>query len=373
MRILVVSPIASHPQNQGNSARIYAICRQLQTLGHLVHFLYYPLEGLTEQQREEMSSCWDYFHTLPCDLPNSEKSLGDYYAIDDWFDPKLGCFVKQLHERWKFEAAWVNYVWFSAILDYLPDHVHKIIDTHDVFGDRHLRFTEIGLVPEWFYTTKEEELTGLTRADTVVAIQDEEAAYFLEQLAGAHTKVTTIGHALPPRFTTPNKNQEMPIVGYLGSGNPFNVSSLYTFSKAALDAQDLSSKYRFVLAGTICDKFAELPPFDVIGRIEDLDDFYRNVDITINPMNSGTGLKIKTLEALSYGKCFIGTPSALVGIKPIKKEIKDNTEEPIATILEGSFTLPESDAKTTFTAYCAEQSRSLSTLLSNIQSGINYE
>ena len=54
--------------------------------------------------------------------------------------------------------------------------------------------------------------------------------------------------------------------------------------------------------------------FDIIGHVEDLDDFYRQIDIAINPMVGGTGLKIKSLEALSYGKALLATKDAMVGI-----------------------------------------------------------
>ena len=54
--------------------------------------------------------------------------------------------------------------------------------------------------------------------------------------------------------------------------------------------------------------------FDIIGLVDDLDDFYRQIDIAINPMVGGTGLKIKSLEALSYGKALLATEDAMVGI-----------------------------------------------------------
>ena len=43
-------------------------------------------------------------------------------------------------------------------------------------------------------------------------------------------------------------------------------------------------------------------------------EFYRLIDIAINPMVGGTGLKIKSLEALSYGKALLATEDAMVGI-----------------------------------------------------------
>lgn len=368
MRILVISPIATHPQNQGNSARIAAVCRQLQSLGHSVHFLYYPLEGLTEQQRLEMSASWDFFHTLPCDLPNTEKTLGDFYSVDDWYDPRLGEYAGQLHERWNFDIVWVNYVWFSAVLDHFPNTVFKIIDTHDVFGDRHLRFTEIGLEPEWFYTTVDEECLGLKRAHLVLSIQDEEEAYFRKILKDTKTQVSTMGHISPPRFSARKQSDTKPTIGYLGSGNPFNVSSLKVFSEAILSSQELQQNYRFVLAGTICDNIKELLPFEILGRIDNLDDFYNNVDIVINPMKGGSGLKIKTLEALSYGAAFIGTESAFVGIPIYCNTGEQTVASRLLYEIESLFPLKSNallshDAEHTFLSYISNHANNLQTLL----------
>jgi hypothetical protein len=314
MRILVVSPIATHPNNQGNSARIDSLCKQLQSFGHTVHLLYYPLEGLSSSQADEMSVSWDYFHSMPCNLPDNGKSKGYFYGIDDWYDPKLGVYALELHKRWCFDMVIVNYVWFSAVLNSFPSSILKVIDTHDVFGDRHLKFMELGLDPEWFYTTVDEERKGLMRADCVIAIQDKEEKYFNDLLKDTDTKVLTIGHILPARAIAHSTQHDLPIIGYLGSGNPFNVNSITNFANYITKSEYLLKNYRFILAGTICDKVKSLPPFEIYGKIDNLDDFYNGVDVVINPMKSGTGLKIKTLEALSYGKAFIGTESAYEGI-----------------------------------------------------------
>lgn len=374
MRILVISPIASHPQNQGNSARIAAVCRQLQSLGHIVHFLYYPLEGLTDAQRQEMSASWDFFHSLPCDLPNTEKTLGDFYSVDDWYDPRLGEYAEQLHQRWNFDCVWVNYVWFSAVLDSLPDTVFKIIDSHDVFGDRHLRFTEIGLEPEWFYTTVDEERLGLTRAHLVIAIQNEEEAYFRKTLEGTQTQVATFGYITPPRFIARKPKDDKPTIGYLGSGNPFNISCIKDFAEAVQHAPEIQQHYRFILAGTICDKIKALPPFEIVGRIDELDDFYRSVDIVINPMNSGTGLKIKTLEALSYGVSFIGTESAFVGIPIYHATEKQPLASQSAAGIDALFpkqssVLSDKDAQLTFLSYISTHAKKLQELLETSKNG----
>jgi glycosyltransferase involved in cell wall biosynthesis len=315
MRILVVSPIASHPQNQGNSGRIHTLGRCLQALGHLVHFLYYPMEGLTAEQRRDMAQCWDAFHTISCELRTQPPSPGATHDLDDWYDPRLGRCARELHARWRFDAVLVNYVWMSGVLDALPDDLVKIVDTHDVFGDRHKTFIDVGLKPEWFYTTPTQERLGLSRADIVIAIQDREAEHFRALLGSSPTRVTTVGHGVPARFLHRRESAGPLAVGYLGSGNPFNTASIRRFVADLHSAPDLVPHFRFVLAGTICSRFPVAPaPFESLGTVDELRDFYAGVDLVLNPMVGGTGLKIKTLEALSFGLPVLGSDDAWVGI-----------------------------------------------------------
>ena len=315
MRILVVSPIASHPQNQGNSARIFSMCKGLQALGHLVHYLYYPMEGLTPRQREDMASCWDGFHSIPCNVQIPAPVAGAGYGIDDWYDPALGACAAALHRQWQFDAVIVNYVWISGTLEALPADLTKIIDTHDVFGDRHKTFESVGLKPEWYYTTRAEELRALRRADIVIAIQSLEAEHFRGMLGASATRVATVGYGVPTHYLPHHHMTERPVVGYLGSGNPFNTLSIRQFVKELGSVPGLAERFRFVLAGTICGRFATAPgPFELLGSVDDLQDFYAGIDIALNPMLGGTGLKIKTLEGLSFGLPVLGTADAWVGI-----------------------------------------------------------
>lgn len=53
--------------------------------------------------------------------------------------------------------------------------------------------------------------------------------------------------------------------------------------------------------------------YNVIGGVESLDPYYRQADIVIAPLFDGGGMKSKTVEALSYGKVFVGTEESLFG------------------------------------------------------------
>lgn len=51
----------------------------------------------------------------------------------------------------------------------------------------------------------------------------------------------------------------------------------------------------------------------VIGTVESLREWYVNADLIVAPIFEGGGMKVKTAEALSYGKCFVGCTESLEG------------------------------------------------------------
>lgn len=76
---------------------------------------------------------------------------------------------------------------------------------------------------------------------------------------------------------------------------------------------------RTKIVGSICDAFnqSSLPEnIDLIGRVENLDEYYANAVAVVSPILSGSGTKTKTIEALRYGKTIIGSPEAMMGVPP---------------------------------------------------------
>jgi hypothetical protein len=312
MRVLIVSPVPSHPPYQGNSARIRTIGQLLQSADIIVHFLYYQMEGLTSAQLADMRDSWDFVHLVPCRPRNMAPTGAGSFALDDWADPLTSEIAVKLHRRFRFQAVIVNYVWCSAVLQAFDDDVLKVLDTHDVFGGRDRKFSAAGLSPEWYYTTEQEEARGLARAHIVLAIQDEEAAYFRRL---GHPNVRVLGHLMGQRFRRVRlAERDSLAVGYLASGNPINASSFERL-RGVLDRQPRRrSSLRFILAGSICDRLRDADPFVVLGRVDQPEDFYDEMDIVINPMAMGTGLKIKSVEAIFGGLPLLATAAAMTGL-----------------------------------------------------------
>ena len=310
-RVLIVSPVASHPADQGNAARIQAVGRELMARGAVCEFVHYATEGCTPAQEAAMSGFWGGgFHLVP-PQPVARAGMPGVWALDDWCPAFLADQVARLHRRGRHDAVLVHYVWMSRVLEGAGGGALRVLDTHDLFGDRHLAAREQGLDPSWFFTTREEEARGLARADLVLAIQEAEAAVLRERSAAP---VLTLGHMPPLRFLAGDAAEPPPpraAFGYLGSANPWNVASVRALDAALADSPDLP----WLLAGQIARRDLRLRSRPVVlGPVREPEEFYRAVECVLNPMAGGTGLKIKTVEALAAGLPVLGTRDAFAGL-----------------------------------------------------------
>ena len=314
MQVLITSPIPSHPQNHGNRARVFSLCRTLQQRGYQIHFVYGGIEGLTEAQETAMRAAWEHVYIVPHAPGPRKQSHRKHHLIDDWYVPAVTDITNRILAIWKIDYCVANYVWFSQWFENVPAGIPKYLDTHDMFANRHKSLKKAGIHGNWYSTTPKEEAKAFNRADVVLAIQDSEAVHFQKATT---RRVETLGHYLPQNFLTikkPAASGKLK-VGYLASGNPINQHSLHYFIRALKNHPALLDSCSFYLAGAICaSDTAEGSPFEKLGFIESPKAFYRDMDVILNPNLGGTGLKIKSVEALSFGKPLVATKDAMVGI-----------------------------------------------------------
>jgi glycosyltransferase involved in cell wall biosynthesis len=323
MQILVVSPTPSHPQDAGNRARIHAVLSGLRTAGHSITLCLLDREKVAPEDLDSMREAWDELILVPHDRKLEKPSLGTTYGLDDWIQPPLEDALQALAARRPgFDMVLVEYVFLSRAFTFFPapnrrfpTPVLKVLDTHDQFGGRDQRLRALGLQPGFFHTTEAEEARGFGRADLVLAIQEEERAAF-ESTSPA--VVHTLGHLpadpkppLPPRVADGRF-----VVGYLGSSNPMNTRALGRFIEALDLPAFAAAGGELRIAGAAANAFAPAAGLTLVGPVADPDELYAQVDLVVNPHEGGTGLKIKTVEALARGRPVAGTLEAFAGLAP---------------------------------------------------------
>lgn len=319
MRVLVITPTPTHPATQGNRVRVAQIAGALKAEGAWVEVLYYAIDGYENESIEEMRAAWDVLYTVSLGGFIPRRAHPAHWGLDDWISPRLLEATRFLADSSSYDIVVINYVWLSLLLDVFAGlRTVRVLDTHDAFGGRHELARSAGMQPHWFYTTEEEEGRGLDRADLVLAIQSDEAQYFRRV---SKARIATIEYAAPPRFL-PYWPKDPLTIGYLGSGNPWNVRSVEEFDR--LLAQDLpfvKTMPRFMLFGGITRQLAELEIMRSIGMVDDVPDAYSLMDLVVNPMIGGTGLKIKTVEALAFGRPVLSTKAGGAGLEAIHPDL----------------------------------------------------
>ncbi|MGK7914525.1 MAG: hypothetical protein AB4038_03130, partial [Prochloraceae cyanobacterium] len=137
--ILILSPTPTYPLDFGNRKRIYEICRQFKERGAKIHFLHYPGEWRSKTPYDAMLKMhhqWDSFHLVPPTRYLHQASEGEDHTIDEWWDYAIGDYLKYLFQRNYFDVFLINYTYLSKAFEFAPNHVYKILDTHDQFSDR---------------------------------------------------------------------------------------------------------------------------------------------------------------------------------------------------------------------------------------------
>lgn len=315
-RILVAADIHTHPIQGGNQQCIMQYVQVLRKLGYEVFFLYIDLsEGhFFNPETEEYWGDHFFYYSTPKwqHIINKIRRRVEhcYYSphLDVYYPKGLTRYVNQLHEKYQFHGLIVNYIWNSKLADCnIPI---KCLYTHDVFTDRN---EKLGKKDAWYSYPQSEEAKGIARFSDVLSIQDEESAWF-KQLApntNVHTVYSSFDYVEQP--VTGKKN----ILFFSGGGqlNKEGIMRFITETLPLIVAQD--DDCRVLLGGGICGCFRqeELDKHVVLmGRYENPSDFYALGDICINPVYEGSGLKIKTIEAMAHGKLTIVDPHSAIGL-----------------------------------------------------------
>ena len=320
LNILYFSPFPSHPQNHGNQATIYAYGQRFKSLGHKVHFVVLQGQSLNEASTALMKQTWDSLDVLPASHPL--VSNGSPIMFDGWYEEGLGEAVRVLCAKYDIDVVFCSYIFQSKLLNYVPAHVLKVIDTHDKMGDRYEMLRKNGQPLEFFSCSPEEEGAYLRRADVVVARRREEADYF--DFVSGKNHAVVIPHVEEPNFLE-RTYPVMKTVGVVASANQINLAIVLEllqkidrrFGSRVPFQVRIAGEVKDMVAG-LCDDEAAMfdrPWVEMLGFVDDITDFYRSVDVVVSPVTMGTGINVKTVQAMAFGMPLLTTAWGIKGIE----------------------------------------------------------
>lgn len=314
---MLVSTMPTHPTDAGNRAAMMSQVGILKEMGCDVYFLFVSMELSHATDYNALISYWgDHLHIFSVNtllkikrrVMDSWRGLlcNHYWKVDDHYPWGVARYINKLDEKEHFDACIIQYYRLSRLMP-LITIPRKAIYTHDVFSYKNIR------VGGHFYETlnAHEEAKALQRCPTIFAIQQNEAVFY--SMLSPKSKVYTVYNSYQVHKQEQKKNKT---ILFLASRMLFNVTGIQWFlDKVWFGVNKEIPDVKLLIAGTVCEEITDdYKNVSLLGRVDNLDDFYAKGDVVINPVYQGTGLKIKTFEALSYGKATIVHPHSMVGI-----------------------------------------------------------
>ena len=374
-----------HPQKQEGNSRLMRIwLDHLRDAGYRVHLVYYmyDLSAVTSEMRREALKSYNLY--LEVDVESrlvGKNRNGLNVHVDDWCGVEALDAVSELVSRFEYDLAITNYPFMTAVFDRVQAYTQKILLTHDSFADRNRRMLAQGYEESgWMSLDEQGERLACERSDAIVALQEEEAEHF-RRLADDACKVVVVSPLFPQRTIVPRQPEGRLRIGYFGSSNWINEKNIGEYMRLWADDAQLAARSEIFIAGGVCENLEDFVPIALLskveprllGRVQDLGEFFSQCDVIINPERGGTGIKIKTLEALSYGVPVMTTRAASVGIG---SKSRFHNARDIADLVRLSSELAAApkmltelhrETEAAFSKYCDDHSGRLATLLGPVR------
>jgi glycosyltransferase involved in cell wall biosynthesis len=317
--ILMATDLPVWRGETGAMQRILAMCRALRDAGFDLHLFFPAWMGAADRATAAKALPGIPVHTpsLPLLICRAVRRrllpAGPPSALHPPHTWERRRAFQGLCAHLRPEAVVLQY----ARLAYLAEGLRGpavVVDTHDALSQRDRSLAAAG-APILCPVTEDEERAALAGHDALLAIQDREAGFFRALVPEA--TVLIAGHPssaepLPyPAETTPLR------LLYVGAGGAHNVASLHFLLDSVWP--ELQSKWSDRVTLRIVGRVSGAATraregVAFAGFVDDLSAEYAAAHVVLNPCVAGSGLKIKNIEALGYGRPLLTTPLGAEGL-----------------------------------------------------------
>jgi glycosyltransferase involved in cell wall biosynthesis len=196
------------------------------------------------------------------------------------------------------------------VLDAAQGDEVTVLDTQDIISDCHTRAAQYDVKLPCL--TWEEEVRRFQRFDRVLFIQNEEFDRARAELG--NDKCLLVPQPCDLRPTGSNQNRT-PVIGTVASAWVANVDGMQWYLRHVEPRRKSpASVHIWGWLGQALATKVPLGSFFDRGFANDLSAAWSSIDVAINPVRFGSGLKIKSIEALCTGRPLVSTTEGVRGL-----------------------------------------------------------
>lgn len=311
-KILIFYPNNFYEMSSGTHRRVYNLLGYLKDSGFSTDLL--SLSGFTNKWSADdirRKDLVDSIHVCEWE-PSLRERLSQQIAfrsgrLPDQTFSALRKKFKELIAASDYGFVIVSYVYWANLAQ-LAGNAVKVIDMHD--------FVTLN---NYFHRGKkefrlggmfEDEVRAISRFQYALSISEEETLALSPFCP--ETRFVNVPVSFPVRFSEKEKKDPLYDILFIGSDNVFNQRGIAWFMEGVYPL--LPKTASMAVVGRISGYVEKKENIALFPHIDDLDEIYRKSRIVICPLKDGTGLKVKVIEALSYGKPVVTTSWGLTGI-----------------------------------------------------------
>lgn len=222
--------------------------------------------------------------------------------------------IRKLFEFEPYKICFIEYIHHSFYLQCVPDNVVTVLDAHDIISERNKSFNSFQYDCWDYPLQREREYKIYKLYDYVMFISKKDFEISLNDLDPSRMII-----APHPAVTFEHELKEIPkSIGFVASDYLPNVDSINWFLKNVWINIPAELNVTLNIYGAVCRKIPNsLVTQNVClkGYQNNLLQIYSEIDIAINPVRIGSGLKIKNMEALANGIPLLTTIHGASGLE----------------------------------------------------------
>lgn len=213
---------------------------------------------------------------------------------------------EEILSRRKYDYILISYVYWATLIEpESPQDSTTVLDLSD-FTTLNLFDMSEGRIN--IGKLIEEEIRRVNFFHKVICISEDERSFFSQFCQ--KPEFYYIPYFMKANQNRQNTKKDIDLL-FIGSDNAFNRKGIRWFFDKVYPLLDRSIS--ILIVGKITDHIPKHGNVTAVPYAEDLNRVYRKTKVAICPLLGGTGLKIKVIEALSFGLPVVTTPKGVVG------------------------------------------------------------
>lgn len=329
MRVLIVSPEIPIPLNNGGKLRVYHLLKSLVQQGHEVTFVVYG-DGTTSPHCNWFGED-RVFNLVQVTKPVKLLRIFDFICAVFRGVPYQYAYYSTRNMRKTisnllfcgYDICMVEYLAMLDNLHFGKENYLRVIDTHNV-EYRRVQQQETGyffLHKFYSFYVKHYEKKQLNNVDTILACSDADAEYFKSNQI--NTPILVVPNGVDTNYYSSfrlNREYQSKRLIFIGSLDYWpNIEGLDWFvNEIWPKLLEMEPQVEFHIIGrnpgNDVIRLGTKPNVTIYGNVPDVREHLCIATIVVVPLKSGSGTRLKILEAMAAGKAIVSTSIGAEGI-----------------------------------------------------------